>query len=96
MEDFKKAILINNNDNVATALSSIKKDDRVNIIYNNQTVKFVIALDDVDIYHKIAIKDIQKGNEVFKYGEIIGKAVQNISIGQHVHVNNIESVRVRK
>lgn len=96
MKELKKAILINKNDNVATVLNSIKKNDRVNIIYDNQTVKVVVALDDIELYHKIAIKDIQKGNEIFKYGEIIGKAVQNISVGQHVHLHNIESGRVKK
>lgn len=37
-ERIKKAIFINNNnDNVATVLNSIKKNDRVNIIYDNQS-----------------------------------------------------------
>lgn len=95
MDDYKNAILINIDDNVATVLDPIKKNDKVNIMFNNQNIKMIIALDDIDLYHKIAIKDINKGNEIIKYGEVIGKAVDNIMAGQLAHVSNIESVRVK-
>lgn len=95
MCDFIKAILLNEKDNVATALLPVKKDGNVEIIYNNEVINIVIALDDIEIYHKIAIKSIDNGDKVYKYGDTIGKATGFIKAGQHVHVNNIESVMVK-
>ena len=41
--------------------------------------------------HKYALCDIQKGEYVIKYGEIIGKATQDISEGEWVHTHNVKS-----
>lgn len=95
MSNLKKAILLNKADNVATALSQIQKGDVVDVIYNNEIVKRLIALDDIEIYHKIAVEPIQVGNNIYKYGEIIGKAIKFIEIGQCVHIDNIKGVRLR-
>ena len=95
MDEFKKAILMNERDNVATALFPIDKNEKTMIVYNNGTVSEVMALDDIDRYHKIAIKTIEKNEIVYKYGEIIGRATQLIKVGEHVHVNNIESVMTK-
>jgi altronate dehydratase small subunit len=38
---------------------------------------------------------IGKGDDVVKYGEIIGRATADIAKGEHVHVHNIESLRGR-
>ena len=49
------------------------------------------ALEDITIYHKLACRDIPKGEPVVKYGQHIGSAVTEIKAGQHVHVHNVES-----
>ncbi|TDT63609.1 UxaA family hydrolase [Fonticella tunisiensis] len=95
MTEFKKAILLNRKDNVATAILPIKKGDNVVIIYNNEVVAEVISQDDIDMYHKIAITPIKVGDLIYKYGEVIGRATDYINTGQHVHVNNIESVMTK-
>ncbi len=41
--------------------------------------------------HKIALKDIAKGEYVIKYGEIIGRASQDITKGEWVHTHNVKS-----
>lgn len=41
--------------------------------------------------HKIARKDIKKGEYIFKYGNIIGRATEDIKEGEWVHTHNIES-----
>lgn len=41
-------------------------------------------------YHKIAIKLINSGQPVIKYGQIIGISNQDILPGEHVHVHNIK------
>ncbi len=39
--------------------------------------------------HKIAVSDIPKGENVIRYGQIIGQAKSDIAPGQHVHVHNL-------
>ena len=39
--------------------------------------------------HKISLCDIDKGGLIYKYGQIIGKATENIKKGSHVHLHNI-------
>lgn len=36
--------------------------------------------------HKVALRTIQRGDPVHKYGQIIGFATQDIAPGQHVHI----------
>jgi len=51
----------------------------------------VILLNDIPFAHKFALKDINVGESVVKYGEIIGKAIDNINIGDHVHTDNVKT-----
>jgi altronate dehydratase small subunit len=95
MPDLKKAILMNSKDNVATALFPVKKNEVAVIVLDNEIVCKVTALDDIETYHKIAIKPIEQGEIVYKYGEVIGKATSSIKVGHHVHINNIESVMTK-
>lgn len=46
---------------------------------------------DIRLGHKVALNDINKGEYVFKYGEIIGKASQDIKRGEWVHSHNLVS-----
>ncbi|HLQ39502.1 MAG TPA: UxaA family hydrolase [Tetragenococcus sp.] len=89
-----KALLMNQKDNVAVVLQATEKNDSVQIIDNQQNNQRIQAIESIDIYHKIAVKKILKGQEIIKYGEIIGKAEEDIPAGAHVHVHNIRSVKV--
>lgn len=51
------------------------------------------ALDDIPIGHKLALKDIKKGDTVIKYGHDMGRAVADIKAGEHAHVHNIKTKR---
>jgi (2R)-sulfolactate sulfo-lyase subunit alpha len=53
----------------------------------------LVARADVPIGHKIALKDIARGETIYKYGEDIGRAVADIGKGEHVHVHNIKTKR---
>ena len=48
---------------------------------------------DVAIGHKIALKDLKAGDTAIKYGEDIGKIVQDVAAGDHVHVHNLKTKR---
>jgi len=46
--------------------------------------------------HKFALRDIEPGEYVIKYGERIGIATARIEAGEHVHVHNLESIYGRR
>ncbi len=46
---------------------------------------------DIPAGHKYALKDIPQGEYVIKYGEIIGRASQDIKAGEWVHTHNVKS-----
>lgn len=85
----KKAICMDKSDNVAIVTEAIFKGDFVS--YSNQAIGEcnLQACDNITIYHKIAIKDIKKGESIYKYGEKIGIASVCIRVGEHVHVHNV-------
>ncbi|MBR2337211.1 MAG: altronate dehydratase [Clostridia bacterium] len=41
--------------------------------------------------HKLALRDISRGEKIIKYGEVIGVAKEDIKSGEWVHVNNVKS-----
>ena len=83
-------LVITKKDNVAVALKDLKKGSVVKVDSDTLNV-----LDDIPTGHKIALVDIPKDGEVIKYGEVIGKATQDIKKGMWVHVHNVESERGR-
>ncbi|NMW85615.1 UxaA family hydrolase [Peptoniphilus sp. AGMB00490] len=87
------AVIINEKDNVIVAIEPIKKGDIVEFKDLNGNIKSIKAIDDIKIYHKLALTDIKKGEPVIKYGEHIGFALNDIKIGEHVHDHNIEGRR---
>ena len=91
-----KAIQINQNDNVATVIQDVSVDQKVEVIDKNGHIVFNLnARDNINLGHKIALRDIRIGELVFKYGFAIGKALVKINKGKHVHINNIESQKGR-
>ena len=58
----------------------------------NETIK-TKANADIPLGHKIALKDFKVGDTVLKYGNDIGKVVQPIKAGDHVHVHNVKTKR---
>ena len=48
---------------------------------------------DIPLGHKVALREMQVGDTVIKYGVDIGKVVQPIKKGAHAHVHNIQTKR---
>lgn len=87
------AVIIHEDDSVAVAIEKIAKGEKVS--FNNldgENVSFEVN-NDIELYHKVALKDIKKGEFINKYGEHIGQASEDIKKGNHVHEHNVESVR---
>jgi altronate dehydratase small subunit len=45
--------------------------------------------------HKVALKSLEGGSDVVKYGVVIGRLVRAVAAGEHVHTHNLESLRGR-
>lgn len=44
-------------------------------------------------FHKVALMNIAKGENIFEYGEVIGHATCDIRKGEHVHTHNLATNR---
>jgi (2R)-sulfolactate sulfo-lyase subunit alpha len=53
----------------------------------------VELLHDVPLGHKLALKDVEAGEDVVEYGIRIGVASKDIARGDYVHVHNVRSAR---
>jgi len=88
----RRTILLHAKDNVATALTDLKKGEQVNASLDDISVDVTLH-EDVAFGHKYALRDMAKGEEVIKYGMPIGKALSDIRAGDWVHVHNCRSQR---
>lgn len=91
MKDF---LVHDHRDNVGVAVGDIKAGQAVQGHSLDDGAAFQVgALQDIPLGHKIALKDMKKGDTAIKYGEDIGKVVADIRRGEHVHVHNLKTKR---
>ena len=77
----------------------INKDDDVVVLLEDGVKGKIIDVDgeqitlleDIPKGHKVAIKEIKKDNDVLKYGYSIGKAKEDIKVGQWIHSHNMRT-----
>lgn len=79
-------IKINHDDDVIVLLDNAKKGEIIS--YDNKEIEL---LDDVLMGHKVAVRDIEAGSDVLKYGYSIGKAKRDIKVGEWIHSHNLET-----
>ncbi|MCI8989000.1 MAG: altronate dehydratase [Clostridia bacterium] len=75
----KQTIIINELDNVAVALEDL---------HAGETHEGVELTEDITKGHKFALKDIDEGELIIKYGNPIACAYKKIEKGSHVHTHN--------
>lgn len=90
-----KAIKLHDEDNVASVFDTVEAGSTVQVIDKKGKGFELAVLQEIPYGHKIAIAPIAVGQQVTKYGEEIGIATVEITVGEHVHVHNIESIRGR-
>jgi altronate dehydratase small subunit len=88
------AIAIRENDNVATALRDLAVGEKIVVGVADRT-RSVQVRQAMAFGHKLALTDIPAGTDILKYGEVMGRATQEIPAGAHAHIHNIESLRGR-
>jgi altronate dehydratase small subunit len=89
-----KFVVLNDADNVATCLADVEPGTEIELTVAGARHALTVR-DAIPFGHKIAVRPIALGEDVVKYGEIIGRASQTIEAGEWVHVHNVESVRAR-
>lgn len=89
-----RAIVLDEKDNVATAIADLKAGNIITVNRQNGAVE-VSLTQDIPLGHKFALKDIPKGGAIVKYGEKIGRAKNRLHKGEHAHVHNVEGLRGR-
>lgn len=82
------AIMVSDTDNVATCLAYIAAGADAAVMLGKEILT-VRAENDIPRGHKIAVAPIGLGEAIMKYGEVIGKATDDIGRGAHVHVHNV-------
>lgn len=78
------AIQLNAADNVAIARVPIAAGAELRV-----DGRPVTALDAVPAGHKIALRAIRAGENIVRYGQVMGRASVHIDAGRHVHTHNV-------
>lgn len=82
-------------DNVGVVVvENLKAGTEMTCVVTADNSSFTLAAGaDVPIGHKIALTDLKKGDTAIKYGEDIGRFVDSVGKGDHVHVHNLKTKR---
>jgi len=86
----ENAVVIQPDDSVATVIEPVARGGEVCYPGCDQPL---VAVQDIPVYHKVAVRAVKMGEGVYKYGEKIGIATMDIAVGEHVHVHNVASSR---
>jgi (2R)-sulfolactate sulfo-lyase subunit alpha len=91
----KHGILLHEpDDDVGVAVTDLKKGTSVGAVtLEGKRAGSVKLLSNVPLGHKVAMRDLPKDKRVIKYGREVGKAVQAVSRGAHVHTHNVKTLR---
>ena len=94
MSAARDALALDARDNVATALRDLAPGETARVISPEGEGRARVV-DRIPFGHKFALRAIEAGADVIKYGESIGAATAAIAAGAHVHVHNLASRRAR-
>ncbi|MBI3979585.1 MAG: UxaA family hydrolase [Chloroflexi bacterium] len=89
-----QALVLHPGDTVAVALAPLAAGTMITVDDGGRLLA-VTLLEPIDQGHKLALRAVQAGEPVHKYGQPIGLATRPIAPGQHVHVHNLAGRRGR-
>jgi altronate dehydratase small subunit len=88
-----RAIVLDRRDNVATLIDTGSAGEPCTL--QGDAEGPATLLQDIPFGHKVCVRAAARGDEIVKYGQVIGHASKAIAVGEHVHVHNVESARGR-
>lgn len=94
-EEKYRILILKSKDNVAVALQDIPPNTEITVSVSQEIPTKITIKEKIPFGHKFAVKAIKKGDDILKYGEVIGRAIRDIEEGEHVHVHNLEGTRGR-
>jgi len=66
-------------------------NDYIKINQKDNVGVYLTETNGIPAGHKVALCDIKKGDFIIKYGQVIGRATENIKKGEWVHSHNLKS-----
>ena len=91
MKSEQKILKIHEKDNVLVALADLKKGTEV--IYDSQSY---IMQNDIPAKHKFVTEALSKGDLVYMYGVLVGKAKKDIAKGDMISTTNVSKPSVTR
>lgn len=85
-------LVLNEKDTVGVVMDDLRTGDIGVYLLAGKEYE-VKVVQDIPIYHKIALTDMFEGENAYKYGQEIGRVTMDIQAGQHVHSHNLISIR---
>ncbi len=79
-------ILLHPDDNILVCVKQIHGGDELSIDGEKITSQIDIA-----VGHKIARRELNTGDKVYRYGAPIGSMIEPVAKGEHVHMHNMKS-----
>lgn len=79
-------ILIHPDDNVLICCKNAKKGEVVII----EGASYILS-ESIQMGHKIARFCLSAGDNIIRYGHVIGSVQTDVKIGEHVHMHNLKS-----
>ena len=80
-------------DDVAVAVADVDVGEVVIAYLDDDKTVTMTSLDHVPLGHKVALRDLDEGAPVLKYGIPIGRTTKPVRAGEHVHTHNLRSAR---
>ena len=84
--DGSGVLVLSPGDNVAVAMMELPEGTQRTVNSLPITLK-----SRVDVGHKFAVRFINQGERIVKYGAPIGSALRNIEPGEYIHTHNVTS-----
>jgi len=85
MKDSKQVLQIHSKDNVLVALTDLKEFSEVVFEENSYQLQ-----ENIPAKHKFSVVDLEKGDAVYMYGVLVGRAIKRISKGGLISTSNLE------
>ena len=89
-----RAIVLNAQDNVATLIDNGGTADTT-VELRGEKQGTVTLKQDIPFGHKVALADMPVGADILKYATVVGETTAAITVGEHVHIHNVDSKRGR-
>jgi len=89
------AVVVHPEDDVATALHALSAGSVARVQVGAATRECMVA-EPIPAGHKLALRELEAGAPVTKYGEPIGETTTRIGRGAWVHTHNLRSRRAQR